>query len=105
MPFAIHCLDKPDSGAVRMAARPDHLAYLVGFEDKIVFAGPLLADDHQAMIGSLLILDLPDRAAAGAILRRRPLSQGGTVSNSQYHRLAADLSQEVSRRVLWPIGS
>ena len=64
MPFAIHCLDKPDSGAVRMAARPDHLAYLVGFEDKIIFAGPLLADDHQAMIGSLLILDLPDRAAA-----------------------------------------
>ena len=77
MPFAIHCLDKPDSGAVRMAARPDHLAYLVGFEDKIIFAGPLLADDHQTMIGSLLILDLPDRAAAERFSAGDPYRKAG----------------------------
>jgi uncharacterized protein YciI len=77
MPFAIYCLDKPNSGAVRMAARPDHLAYLVGFEDKIVFAGPLLADDHQTMIGSLLILDLPDRAAAEKFSSGDPYRKAG----------------------------
>ena len=77
MPFAIYCLDKPNSGPVRMAARTDHLAYLVGFEDKIVFAGPLLADDNQTMIGSLLILDLPDRAAAEKFSANDPYRKAG----------------------------
>jgi uncharacterized protein len=77
MPFAIYCLDKPDSGPVRMKARPDHLAYLVPFEDKIVFAGPLLADDNQTMIGSLLILDLPDRAAAEKFSANDPYRKAG----------------------------
>jgi uncharacterized protein YciI len=60
-----------------MAARPDHLAYLVGFEDKIIFAGPLLTDDQQTMIGSLLVLDLPDRAAAEKFAADDPYRKAG----------------------------
>jgi uncharacterized protein YciI len=77
VPFAIYCVDKPDSSAVRMKARPDHLAYLVGFEDKIIFAGPLLTDDQQTMIGSLLVLDLPDRAAAEKFAANDPYRKAG----------------------------
>ena len=61
--FAIHCIDKPDSGGLRAATRPDHLAYLERAADRVLVAGPLLGIDG-APIGSLLIMDFADRKAA-----------------------------------------
>ena len=40
MLYALICTDKPDSLAVRMANRPDHVAYLESLGDTLVFAGP-----------------------------------------------------------------
>ncbi len=77
MLFAIHCHDKPGHPQTRLANRPAHVAYLAAYRDAIVLAGPLLADDGQSMIGSLLVLDLPDRAAADAFLAGDPYGQAG----------------------------
>lgn len=61
--FAIHCIDKPSSTALRAATRDAHLAYLGRFVDRVLVAGPLLGIDGAAM-GSLLIFDFADRKAA-----------------------------------------
>ena len=61
--FAIHCIDKPDSRELRAATRPVHLEHLHALGDAILAAGPLL-DGEGNPIGSLLIIDFPDRKAA-----------------------------------------
>jgi uncharacterized protein YciI len=61
--FAIHCIDKPDSGALRAATRAEHLGYIDRIADRVLVAGPLIGLDG-APIGSLLIIDFPDRKAA-----------------------------------------
>lgn len=77
MLFAITCLDKPDSLELRLANRAAHLEYSRGNTDKMLVGGPLLADDGQTMIGSLLIIDLPDRAAAEALMANDPYTRAG----------------------------
>ena len=75
--FAVQCRDKADSLALRLENRPAHLAYLEQYADKLVLAGPLLTDDHQTPIGSLLILDFDDRAALDAFLAIEPYVVAG----------------------------
>ena len=58
MQFMAYCLDKPGALEIRMANRPKHVEYLTSYNDKLLFAGPLL--DGEAMIGSLLVLDVAD---------------------------------------------
>lgn len=74
--FAIHCLDKPDAGALRTETRPAHLTYLEGFDRSLFAAGALLGLDG-APIGSLLILDCADRKAAYAFAAADPYSLAG----------------------------
>ena len=79
MLFLFHCLDKPDHLQTRLDNRDAHLAYVAGFVEQIVVAGPLL-DDAEQMIGSLLIMDFPDRAAAEAFSANDPYRQAGLFS-------------------------
>ena len=66
------CYDKPDSQALRLANRAAHLDYLRVNANRIKVCGPLLADDHETMIGSMLIVDAPDRKVAEALLALDP---------------------------------
>lgn len=54
--------DKPGALNIRTENRPAHLEYLKS-TDLVAQAGPLL-DDDGGMIGSLIVLDVPDMAAA-----------------------------------------
>ena len=63
MLFALICTDKPDRLEARLAARDSHLAYLERYIEKVVHAGPLLDTDGRPC-GSLLVIDVADRAAA-----------------------------------------
>lgn len=74
--YAIHCIDKPDSVDLRVATRPEHLAYLQRQESDILVAGPLL-DPEGGPIGSLLIIDFADRKAAIEFAAGDPYSQVG----------------------------
>lgn len=76
MLFAIHALDKTDSTALRAATRPTHLAYLDGFMSQMILAGPLLNEAGQA-VGSLIILEAADQAAAEAVAAADPYAQAG----------------------------
>jgi len=77
MLFAIYCLDKTGHQQLRAANRPAHLDYLKGFMGQIVTAGPLLDDAGEGMIGSLFIVDFPDRAAADAFAAGDPYGKAG----------------------------
>ncbi len=77
MLFSIVCFDKKDHGHVRAENRPAHLEYLKGFADKAYVAGPMLGNDGESMIGSLLIMDFDDKAAADAFAANDPYNKAG----------------------------
>lgn len=75
MLIALIARDKPGALPIRQATRPDHVAYLKS-GDQVAQAGPLL-DDQDQMCGSLIILDVPDRAAAQAWADADPYAAAG----------------------------
>ena len=77
MKFMIYCLDKPGAASLRAANRAAHLDYLKNFAGQVVVAGPLLADDDAGMIGSLLLMEFPDRAAADSFAKGDPYRKAG----------------------------
>lgn len=74
--FVVRCTDKPDSADLRAANRPAHLDYLRGLGGAIKAAGPFVADDGK-VLGSMIILEADDRAAAEACGAADPYAQAG----------------------------
>lgn len=75
MRFALMTKDKPDALQLRLDNRAAHLAYIE--ETGVVeMAGPLL-DAECGMCGSLIILELPDLAAAQAWAAADPYARAG----------------------------
>ncbi len=72
MLFAISCIDKPNSGDVRAANRDAHNAYLKDHGDQIMAAGPYVNESGEGMIGSLLIMEFPDRTSAEVFAANDP---------------------------------
>jgi len=77
MQFAIVCLDKPDHLPVRLENRPAHLEHLKAHAAKILIAGPLLSDDGESPVGSLLIMDFADAEAARKFAEADPYAKAG----------------------------
>lgn len=75
--YVFHLLDRPDSAKLRTSMRPQHLAYLGEMADRIAFAGPLLADDGQSIVGSLLAIEFESRVAAQEWLSDEPFARIG----------------------------
>jgi len=73
--FVVRCQDKPGHQQVRLDNRSAHLAFLNTHLDTLVLAGPLLSDDRQAMIGSLLVFNIADRAALDEVLAADPYAK------------------------------
>ena len=76
MPFLIFCRDKPGSLEVRLATRPQHIAYLQTYIQKLIQAGPLLDDDGRPC-GSMLIVDVAERAQAEGFAESDPNFKAG----------------------------
>ena len=85
MLFAIRLLDKPAAAALRQRVRPEHKAYLAQVADRIAFAGPLVADDGKAMVGSLLVIDFDSREAVNAWLAGEPFTRAGLYAATEVH--------------------
>lgn len=75
MLYALICDDKPGALPIRKATREAHLDY-VRTTGVVTMAGPLL-DGEGEMAGSLLILDVPDLAAAEAWAANDPYAAAG----------------------------
>lgn len=77
MYFIIMAEDRPDSLELRMATRPSHLDYAAA-QGCVVLAGPLLTDGKDPTPqGSMLIIDVADRASAEKFAANDPYAVAG----------------------------
>jgi uncharacterized protein YciI len=81
MLFAIVNTDKPGALELRMATRPAHVDYLKAHEAVMVLVGPVL-DAAGQPCGSLLVVEMPDRAAAEAFAHGDPYAKAGVFEST-----------------------
>lgn len=75
--FVITALDGPDAEARRAAVAEAHHKFQASVMDRYVARGPLQTDDGSALIGSMMIMEYPDRAACDDFWAQEPLNYGG----------------------------
>ena len=80
MLYFVYHADRPNALDVRQAARADHLAYIKNFD--VRFAGPTLNEATGDMDGSVLIVELPDAAAAHDFAKNDPYARAGLFASS-----------------------
>lgn len=68
---------KPGGDEIRAAARPEHFEYLTKHKGIMVLGGATLADDNETRTGSVLIINVPNRAAADEFVRNEPFNKAG----------------------------
>lgn len=57
MKYVLICEDREGALDVRLANRDRHLAFLGELGDRVSLAGPMLSDDGESMVGSVLIIE------------------------------------------------
>jgi uncharacterized protein YciI len=87
MLYIIYQEDREDRKAIRAVTRDSHLAYLAQHEDILVLGGALLADDSDERLGSCLIINVPDRAAAEDFSRNEPFRKAGLFKSVRITRM------------------
>lgn len=80
-------VDGPDGAAKRDTAREEHFAYLEANKDILVLGGAMLADEDDTRTGSLLVINVPDRAAADAFAAGEPLRNAGVFESYTVSRM------------------
>lgn len=88
MLFVIHALDKKDGLQTRAKNYRAHRTHLDQAEAEgveVVSAGPLVAEDGETPIGSLLVLEAKDRATVEAFCERDPYRANGVWDTIQIH--------------------
>ena len=80
--FVLIGLDKPGAADLRAATREAHLAYLREHGAAVKLGGPYL-DEDGGSVGSLLIVEAPDRAAAEAFQRADPYARAGLFASTE----------------------
>ncbi len=76
MLFVVNAFDRPGAGELRAKNRPAHLEYLHGKLEKIRAGGGFLDPSGQP-VGSMLIIEADDQAAAEAFTADDPYSRAG----------------------------
>jgi len=90
--FLVQYWDKPGSGEIRAPNRDAHVAYRRGLGSALVLAGPLFQDfDGAPAVGTVVILEAPDKAAATATAKEDPYYKAGVFKDMQVyaHRILA----------------
>lgn len=87
MLYMLYGVDGPDGPAARDRARPAHFAYLEAHKDILVLGGATLADGDDARTGSVLIINVPNRAAADAFADGEPLRKEGVFASYTVTRM------------------
>jgi hypothetical protein len=74
--FTVQCRDRAGATDLRAATRPAHLAFLADHTAAVKLGGPWL-DEAGAPLGSLLIVEAADLAAARAFADADPYARAG----------------------------
>ena len=86
MLYHIHAIDRADAGSTRADNRAEHLDYLSGFKN-IVLAGAALSDDGETPVGSVLVVNVADRAEAEAFSAGDPFTKAGLFGSVSITRM------------------
>ncbi|AEG51625.1 YCII-related protein [Sphingobium chlorophenolicum L-1] len=83
MYFAIYALDKPDMLDVRMKTRAAHREYLHSPDApvRLMLGGPMLADDGETMVGSLIVVEADSIEKVEAFSANDPYRLAGLVGS------------------------
>ncbi|MGB3809543.1 MAG: YciI family protein [Parvibaculum sp.] len=76
MHFCFTGIDKPDSLALRLANRDAHLKHWAD-AGCVKVGGPFSSDDGTVMNGSMLIIEVDDRATADRLVAEDPYNVAG----------------------------
>lgn len=95
MLFTFMLIDKAGASELRQNIRPAHKAYLAEMQDSIAFAGPLMDDHGNTMLGSLLVIDFPDRKTAMTWLSNEPFVLAGLFASTTVHAFQNLWAQKV----------
>jgi uncharacterized protein YciI len=80
MLFVIHARDRVDALPERLAHYDAHKAFLADtfrFGVRIVMSGPLTGGDGASMIGSLFVVEAPDRTSVDRFNQADPFHAAG----------------------------
>jgi uncharacterized protein len=83
--FTLTCLDNTNVLDLRMATRPDHLAYVATFGAAVKLAGPILDKVDGNPKGSFFVLDVESEAAAEAFADSDPYLTAGVFGERTIH--------------------
>ncbi len=76
--FVVEYFDRPGSGEARTANRQAHIDYRKALGQGLVLAGPLFDNfDGSPAIGSMVIIEAPDKAGATRIAHEDPYAKAG----------------------------
>lgn len=84
MLFVVYAKDKPDALALRLETREAHLEFLDASGDTLKVAGPLL-DTEGKPLGSMLIIDCADQAAAEQWAALDPYARAGLFAQTEIY--------------------
>ena len=87
MLYIVYQVDKPGGDAIRAATRDAHFAYLDAHRDILVLGGAMLAEDGKTRTGSVLIVNVEDRAAADAFSENEPFRKAGLFERVEINRM------------------
>ena len=87
MLYIIYQEDGPDSAAIRAATKEAHLAYLETHRDILVLGGAMLEDDGIGRLGSVLVINVPDRQAAEDFSAAEPFRRAGLFKSVRITRM------------------
>ena len=86
MHWLIKCRSKPDTDALRLATIDAHRNFLDGFPEVTWYSGPLFTDDNKSAIGSLRLIEFPNRDAALAYIHADPYTKAGIFQSISVER-------------------
>ena len=84
--FVITAIDIPDAKEARAAVADAHHKFQASVMDRYVARGPMFNDDGSQMIGSMMIMEYPDRAACEEFWAGEPLNYGGVFADVTIER-------------------
>jgi uncharacterized protein YciI len=86
MHWLIKCRARPAIDELRVATLPAHTRFLDGYPEVTWYSGPLFTDDNKNAIGSLRLIEFPDRAAANAYINADPYTKAGIFESISIER-------------------
>lgn len=77
MHWLIKCRAKPGIDELRLATFDAHVKFLDGYPEVTWYSGPIFTDDNKNALGSLRLIEFPDRAAAETYINADPYTRVG----------------------------